>query len=154
MLWRLDTRSERTYADQLAAQVRRAVSDGELSPGDRLPSARALAAMLEINLHTVLRAYQELRDEGVLDLRRGRGATIAPGASTSRAGLEALARDLATEALRTGAELQEAIDAVVRAWPERTAGAAGAERPAPRPTRPTDLTDHAHPSDHPAGVTR
>ena len=44
--------------------------------GDRLPAARDVAASLEINVHTVLRAYQLLREEGLVDLRRGRGAVV------------------------------------------------------------------------------
>ena len=91
MFWRIDTTSEQTLADQLAAQVRRAVTTGQVEPGERLPSARELAAMLDINLHTVLRAYQALRDEGVLELRRGRGATIAANAAVSSAPLHARA---------------------------------------------------------------
>lgn len=62
---------------QLAGQVRVAVVGGELTPGTRLPSARELAASLDINLHTVLHAYQDLRDEGLIELRRGRGAVVA-----------------------------------------------------------------------------
>ena len=93
MFWRIDTTSEQTLADQLAAQVRRAVTTGQVEPGERLPSARELAAMLDINLHTVLRAYQALRDEGVLELRRGRGATIAANAAATRSSVTATSKN-------------------------------------------------------------
>jgi GntR family transcriptional regulator len=79
MLWRIDPgRDEPLYA-QLVAQVHVALARGELAPGDRLPAARELADSLELNMHTVLRAYQQLRDDGVLELRRGRGAVVVPG---------------------------------------------------------------------------
>ncbi len=78
MLWRLDpTSSDPLYA-QLVAQVQVGLARGELAAGDRLPAARELAGSLDVNVHTVLHAYQQLRDEGVLELRRGRGAVIAP----------------------------------------------------------------------------
>ncbi|ASR54181.1 GntR family transcriptional regulator [Cellulomonas sp. CW35] len=77
MLWTVDPERDEPLFAQIAAQVRGAVASGELRTGDRLPSARVLATSLEVNLHTVLRAYQDLRDEGLLDLRRGRGAVIA-----------------------------------------------------------------------------
>lgn len=63
--------------EQLAGSIRAAVIGGDISAGERLPAARDLADSLEINLHTVLRAYQQLRDEGFLDVRRGRGAVVA-----------------------------------------------------------------------------
>lgn len=147
MFWRIDTTSEQTLADQLAAQVRRAVATNQVGPGERLPSARELAAMLDINLHTVLRAYQALRDEGVLELRRGRGATIAPNAVVSSAHLHERARELVAEGRRTGVDLQNVLDAVAQAWEptSRLAQASGRlEAPAAAPlttSSPTAVPD-------------
>jgi GntR family transcriptional regulator len=63
--------------DQVAAQIRRAIAEGEAGPGDRLPLAKDLAAVLGVNKNTVLRALHVLRDEGLLEFRRGRGITVA-----------------------------------------------------------------------------
>lgn len=62
---------------QVAAEIRRAIAEGEAKPGERLPPAKDLAAVLGVNTNTVLRALRQLRDEGLLDFRRGRGVTVA-----------------------------------------------------------------------------
>jgi GntR family transcriptional regulator len=63
--------------DQVAAEIRRAIADGEAGPGERLPLAKDMAAVLGVNKNTVLRALHILRDEGLLDFQRGRGITVA-----------------------------------------------------------------------------
>ena len=62
--------------DQVAADIRRAIADGEAAPGDRLPLVKDIAAVLGVNKNTVLRAMHILRDEGLLEFRRGRGITV------------------------------------------------------------------------------
>jgi len=76
----VDQASEEPLFAQVAASVRADAASGRLRPGDRLPSARDVAAALGVNLHTVLRAYQDLRDEGLVDMRRGRGAVVTDAA--------------------------------------------------------------------------
>lgn len=76
MLIRIDPASDVPIFAQVAASVRADAASGRLRAGDRLPSAREVASSLEVNLHTVLRAYQELRDEGLVDMRRGRAAVV------------------------------------------------------------------------------
>jgi len=61
---------------QAAAEIRRAIADGEAGPGDRLPLAKDLATILGVNTNTILRALHTLRDEGLLEFRRGRGITV------------------------------------------------------------------------------
>jgi GntR family transcriptional regulator len=63
--------------DQVAAEIRRAIADGEARPGERLPLAKDMAAILGVNKNTVLRALRILRDEGLLDFERGRGISVA-----------------------------------------------------------------------------
>ena len=58
---------------QVAGEIRRAIADGEAKPGERLPPAKDLAGVLGVNTTTVLRALRLLRDEGLLEFRRGRG---------------------------------------------------------------------------------
>jgi GntR family transcriptional regulator len=62
--------------EQVAGELRRALAAGEAKPGERLPPARDLAAVLGVNTNTVLRALRQLRDEGLLEFRRGRGITV------------------------------------------------------------------------------
>ena len=71
-------RSERIpLHDQVAAEIRRAIAEGEAKPGERLPLAKDIASVLGVNKNTVLRALHILRDEGLLDFQRGRGITVA-----------------------------------------------------------------------------
>src|SRR5579862_7932571 len=63
--------------EQVASEIRRAIASGEAKPGERLPPAKDLAAILDVNTNTVLRALRLLRDEGLLEFRRGRGISVA-----------------------------------------------------------------------------
>jgi GntR family transcriptional regulator len=62
-----------TLHEQTAASTRRAIAEGEAKPGERLPPARDLAAVLAVNSNTVLRSLRGLREEGILEFRCGRG---------------------------------------------------------------------------------
>ena len=106
MLWQVDPRDPRPLYEQIAGTVRRAVGEGTLSSGDRLPAAKELAASLDVNLHTVLRAYQMLRDEGLIELRRGRGAIVV-ASDLHMSKLTTLADDLVAQAQRLGVSRDE-----------------------------------------------
>jgi GntR family transcriptional regulator len=98
---KIDHSDPTTLHDQVAGAIRRAIAEGEAKPGDRLPPARDLAAVLEVNSNTVLRALRDLRDEGILEFRRGRGITVAGGAA-SRSVVVSAAKELLRTAKRHG----------------------------------------------------
>jgi GntR family transcriptional regulator len=81
MILTVDPASSASLFEQLAASIRAEIGRRALVPGERLPAAREVASSLDVNVHTVLRAYQLLRDEGLVDLRRGRGAVITERAA-------------------------------------------------------------------------
>jgi DNA-binding transcriptional regulator YhcF (GntR family) len=74
---KIDRQEPTELFEQVAAEIRRAIADGEAKPGERLPPARDLAAVLGVNTNTVLRSLRLLREEGLLEFRRGRGVTVA-----------------------------------------------------------------------------
>lgn len=76
----IDPASPALLHEQVAGAIRRAIAEGEAEPGERLPPARDLAAVLGVNTNTVLRALRTLRDEGLLEFRRGRGVTVSSSA--------------------------------------------------------------------------
>jgi DNA-binding GntR family transcriptional regulator len=90
---------------QVAAELRRAIAEGEARPGERLPPARDLAAVLGVNTNTVLRALRLLRDEGLLEFRRGRGVSVA--GTPARGAVVARARDLVRFAREHGYRTDE-----------------------------------------------
>ena len=96
--------------DQVAAQIRRAIAEGEAGPGERLPLARDLAAVLGVNKNTVLRALHVLREEGLLEFRRGRGITVA--GTPQRGAVLARARDLLDFARHHGFAREELIQMI------------------------------------------
>ena len=113
MLFRVDPSSAAPLGDQIAACVRGALADGTLEAGERLPAARVLADSLGVNVHTVLRGYQQLRDEGLIELRRGRGAVVVDGAPPpARARLLERVRELAAGARELGLTEQEVVTLV------------------------------------------
>lgn len=83
MRWSIDHSSTQRLQDQVAACVVRGVQSGELAVGEQLPPAAELAAGLAVDRNTVLAAYRQLREAGVLEFRRGRGARIAGTASAA-----------------------------------------------------------------------
>lgn len=93
--------------DQVAAELRRALAEGEAKPGERLPPAKDLAAVLGVNANTVLRALRQLRDEGLLEFRRGRGVTVT--GTPERSAVLRQARELVALARKCGYRKEELV---------------------------------------------
>ncbi|MGC9220832.1 MAG: GntR family transcriptional regulator [Solirubrobacteraceae bacterium] len=108
----MDPSSAVLLHEQVAPAIRRAIADGEAGPGERLPPARDLAVVLGVNANTVLRALRTLRDEGLLEFRRGRGATVS-GSAPGRSLLISKARELVELARRCGYGVEE-LDQIMR----------------------------------------
>ena len=104
----VDPTNQTPLYEQVAAALRRAIAEGEAKPGERLPPARDLAAVLGVNANTVLRALRTLRDEGLLEFRRGRGVTVT-GQAAQRSSVVAKARELLEVARQQGYQRDEVI---------------------------------------------
>jgi GntR family transcriptional regulator len=112
--YQLDHGSPVPLHEQVAAAIRRAIADGEALSGDRLPPAKDLAAVLGVNANTVFRALRTLRDEGLVEFRRGRGVSVT-GIAPQRSQVIAKARELIEVARHCGyrpAELAEIIEQI------------------------------------------
>src|SRR6266576_5095498 len=104
---KIDRQEPTELFEQVAAEIRRAIADGEVKPGERLPPARDLAAVLGVNTNTVLRSLRLLRDEGLLEFRRGRGVTVA--GTPEKSAVIARTRDLVSFARSQGYRPDELI---------------------------------------------
>lgn len=112
MLISIDPSSPVQLADQVAQSVRAGIADGSIRPGDHLPPAREAAAALGVGLHTILRGYQRLRDEGLVELRRGRGAIVTEAGNSLRARTDQLAHDFTTACRHLGLTADQIVDLV------------------------------------------
>ncbi len=111
--------------DQVAADIRRAIAEGEAAPGDRLPLVKDIAAVLGVNKNTVLKAMHILRDEGLLEFRRGRGITVVgtPEQSELRRKVKELIAYSRYHGYRTE-EVIEMIESISSSEPRAVGGAA------------------------------
>ena len=103
---------------QIANSIRQMVVRGEIPPGNRLPSARDLAAQLGVNPNTVVHAFSELERAGVIETRRGLGTYVradAPVEAMRRSMLQAAAGAFAAEAAALGVSASEMLAALKEA---------------------------------------
>lgn len=119
----MDAASEVPLFAQIADGIRADIAAGRRGAGDRLPGAREVAAGLGVNLHTVLHAYQLLRDEGLVHLHRGRGAVVTDVAAQ----LKELGSEIAAivRLSRECGVAPDALAALVRSAALTPAGPAG-----------------------------
>jgi GntR family transcriptional regulator len=107
---KLDRSDPTPLHDQVAAQIRRSIAEGEARPGERLPPARDLAAVMDVNTNTVLRALRALREEGLLEFRRGLGVRVS--GTPQRGAVIARARELVGFARQQGYQPEELINII------------------------------------------
>jgi GntR family transcriptional regulator len=104
---KLDRRDSTDLYEQVAAEIRRAIAEGEAKPGERLPPAKDLAAVLGVNTNTVLRSLRLLRDEGLLEFRRGRGISVS--GTPEQGAVVQRAKELVEFARRQGYHVDELV---------------------------------------------
>ena len=104
---RVDSSDTTALHVQVAGQIRRSIAEGDAKPGERLPPARDLAAVMGVNTNTVLRSLRTLRDEGLLEFRRGMGVRVS--GSPTRSVVIDRARELLVFARIQGYERDELI---------------------------------------------
>jgi GntR family transcriptional regulator len=113
----VDARSGVPLYLQLIEQITRAVALGTLSPGEQLPTVKALALELTINPNTVARVYRELERDGVIETSPGRGSFVrAGGHAGARRAVSDIARTAVDAAVREAKSLgldREAVEDVV-----------------------------------------
>jgi GntR family transcriptional regulator len=108
----IDPRSPTPLYEQIAARVRVAVAAGDLTPGDALPSVRALARDLRVNPATVVQAYRDLSGDGFVAMRHGQGTFIQEVSSFLRdeeraTRAQQMVRKLLEDAARLGIDTEE-----------------------------------------------
>lgn len=122
MFDRIDPRSPTPLYAQIAARLRVAIASGELKPADALPSVRQLATRLRINPATVVQAYRQLEDEGLVMTRHGAGTFVESVAADRRSRdrqqeAKRIVRDMLAEAASLGlsaADVRAALDQELR----------------------------------------
>jgi GntR family transcriptional regulator len=84
MFLRIEKGSAVPISRQIADQIATMCASGGVQPGERLPSVRELARELAVNQNTVLRVYERLCGEGLLEMRHGQGTFVAARSSKHR----------------------------------------------------------------------
>jgi GntR family transcriptional regulator len=112
MFFSIDPNNGVAIYEQIVRQVKFAIAQGTLLPGQLLPSVRVLSQKLAINPNTIARAFQQLQVDGAVESLRGRGLVVTPNAKDAcklarRTILEDRLRGVITEALHGGLTAKE-----------------------------------------------
>jgi GntR family transcriptional regulator len=116
MEFKVEFRSGIPLYEQIIQQLHTLISDGELSPGEQLPTTRQLAVQLGINFNTVARAYRYLDQEGLISTQPGRGTFVLensrrnPPHKGKKNQIEELTRFYIRKAAHMGFEQEEIKD--------------------------------------------
>lgn len=116
--WSLDMDAGPIYL-QIGIRVREQLARGDLKPGERLPSARDLAARLSVNPNTVVHAFERLEADGVIETKRGLGTFVredAPVATLRDETLQAAAARFVNDVRRMGVSQADALSAIKEVW--------------------------------------
>jgi len=111
---------------QVVDGIKEAVARGILSPGERMPTVREIAAELSLNPNTIAKAYQKLEQEGVIETMRSRGTFVASRSSVdlnlARKKLTGLVDKVLVEAYHLGlerAEIEQLLAESLDNWVKR-----------------------------------
>ncbi|PBI49286.1 GntR family transcriptional regulator [Clostridioides difficile] len=77
MVLNLDFNSDKSIYVQIKEEITKAIASGELKINESIPSVRSMAENIGVNLHTVNKSYNELKEEGFLNIDRRKGAIVA-----------------------------------------------------------------------------
>jgi GntR family transcriptional regulator len=127
LILQIDFRSGLPIYTQIVNQVQSQIATGMLTPGDQLPTVRALAEELRVNFNTVARAYRILDEARIISTQQGRGTYIteipppAINEKLRRETLEALTQKFISEAMRlefSKSEIRQMVSDQIKAWNE------------------------------------
>ena len=112
MFFSIDPNNGLAIYEQIVRQVKFAIAEGTLQPGQLLPSVRVLSQRLTVNPNTIARAFQQLQVDGALEPLRGRGLVVCNDATEScrvarHSILEERLKTALTEAMHGGLTAKE-----------------------------------------------
>lgn len=127
MFIRLETTSGVPITRQVMDQIRVHIASGALQPEDRLPSVRILARQLAVNQNTILRVYERLTMEGLLERRQGNGTFVTSKLSKQQIREQAKQlcqqiENIAARAAELGVEPEELHKSIDRALERQSKG--------------------------------